>query len=253
MTTCPNNPQPLLQGVDLWQDYAGQPVLQEMNVTLYPGETVCILGKSGVGKTTLFNILSGLERPSRGQVLLSGVEITGQTGHAAYMQQKDLLLPFRTIADNAAVPLRLKGTPKKAARQQAAAYLEEFGLDGTAEKYPAQLSGGMRQRAALLRSYLFNDQLMLMDEPFSALDALTKADMHRWFRHLSKNRHTAAFLVTHDINEGIMLADRIYILTGQPGRVSLELPIPYAGERDEAFSTTEEFISYKRQILAALR
>jgi len=252
MTTCPN--KPILQGIDLSQSFQGQPVIAGINVELYPGETVCILGKSGVGKTTLFNILSGLERPETGQVLLNGKDITGQSGKVAYMQQKDLLLPFRTVADNAAVPLRLQGVGKKEARRRVEALLPEFDLAGTAKKYPAQLSGGMRQRAALLRSYLFNDQIMLMDEPFSALDALTKNEMHRWFRHLALNRGTASFMVTHDIDEGLKLADRIYIMTGdgKAGRIRQEIRIDYDGERDEAFTISPAYVGWKKQILAAL-
>ncbi|MEG1662176.1 MAG: ABC transporter ATP-binding protein, partial [Clostridiales bacterium] len=242
MLICPNE-QPLLACEGIYQSYGGELILQDIEVALYAGETVCILGASGVGKTTLFNILSGLERPDNGRVLLWGEDITGKPGKLAYMQQKDLLLPFRTIIDNVATPLVLKGSKKKAARLQAAAYFEEFGLTGCEHKYPSQLSGGMRQRAALLRSYLFNDQIMLMDEAFSALDALTKKTMHGWFRQISNHHHTSAFLVTHDIDEAIMLADRIYIITGSPGRISAQIKIAYEGSRNEFFSTTVAYIN----------
>ena len=135
--------------------FADKQVLEDISITLKEGELVCLLGVSGAGKSTLFNIISGLSLPDSGSVLLEGEDITGQTGRISYMLQKDLLLPYRTIADNVALPLLLRGMNKREARQQAAAHFAQFGLEGTEKKWPHQLSGGMRQRAALLRTYLF--------------------------------------------------------------------------------------------------
>ena len=145
-------------------------VLQDISIELNHGELVCLLGVSGGGKTTLFNIISGLLKPDYGNVFLDGKDITNQPGSISYMLQKDLLLPYRTIQDNVALPLLLKGVKKKEARKRVFPRFSEFGLHGTQDKYPAQLSGGMRQRAALLRTYMFSQDVALLDEPFSALD-----------------------------------------------------------------------------------
>ena len=153
-------------------------VLRDVSIHLKEGELVCLLGVSGGGKTTLFNVISGLLRPDEGQVFLDGEDVTGQPGRISYMLQKDLLLPYRTIEDNVALPLMLRGMKKKEARAQAAALFAQFGLEGTEKKWPGQLSGGMRQRAALLRTYLFSQNVALLDEPFSALDTLTKSAVH---------------------------------------------------------------------------
>jgi len=249
MNTCRNNTL-VMAGQAITKSYDNDQIIRDINVQLYYGELVSILGVSGVGKTTVFNILSGLERPDSGTVLLNGEDITGSSGHVSYMQQKDLLLPFRTIIDNVCVPLRLRGVAKKQARVEAAQYFGEFGLTGCENKYPAQLSGGMRQRAALLRSYLYNGRIMLMDEPFSALDAITKTSMHKWYQAISKKHHTSSFFITHDIDEAIVLSDRIYIITGHPGQISDEICIEYDGLRDELFTMSDIFIGYKRKIIS---
>ena len=247
MNTCQNNP--ILSGKHLSKTYAEQPILDDISVELYQGEIVAILGISGIGKTTLFNILSGLETPDQGEVLLKDKVVTGQSGFVSYMQQKDLLLPFRTVLDNVIVPLTLRGVDKKKARQQGAAYFADFGLKGCEKLYPDQLSGGMRQRAAVLRSYLFSGEIMLLDEPFSALDALTKATMHSWYNNIVRNKNSSAFIITHDIDEAIMLSDRIYIMMGPPGKIRCQVRIDYSGKRDQSFSLTDTFIRYKQQII----
>ena len=157
--------------------YEETPVLKDVNVELHEHELVSILGASGCGKTTLFHIISGLHKPQQGKVTLNGKDITGCPGQISYMMQKDLLLPYRTIQDNVSLPLVLKGESKRKAREKVSLYFEEFGLEGTQKKYPRQLSGGMRQRAALLRTYMFSRDVALLDEPFSALDTLTKSEM----------------------------------------------------------------------------
>ena len=170
-----------LEAVSITKSFGDNTILQDVSLRLEPREIVCLLGVSGGGKTTLFNVLSGLTLPDRGQVFLDGREITGKAGHISYMLQKDLLMPYRTVLDNIALPLIIKGAPKKEARRKALEHFAEFGLSGTEKQYPAQLSGGMRQRAALLRTYLCSEGAALLDEPFSALDALTKASIHRWY------------------------------------------------------------------------
>lgn len=232
--------------------FDGRPVLDDISIELRQGELVCLLGVSGGGKTTLFNVISGLLRPDAGRVLLDGRDITGQPGSISYMLQKDLLLPYRTIEDNVALPLVLRGVKKQAAREQVSPMFRQFGLEGTQKKYPAQLSGGMRQRAALLRTYLFSQDVALLDEPFSALDTLTKSAIHRWFLGVMEQIRLSTLFITHDIDEAILLSDRIYLLSGSPGTITGEIVIREPKPRPAEFNLTPEFLNYKRQILSML-
>ena len=223
-----------------------------MSIELNRGELVCLLGVSGGGKSTLFNIISGLIRPDCGSVLLDGEEITNQPGRVSYMLQKDMLLPYRTIEDNVALPLMLRGMKKKEARLGVSPLFSQFGLDGTQKKYPSELSGGMRQRAALMRTYMFSRDVALLDEPFSALDALTKNSMHRWYLDVMEKIHLSTLFITHDIDEAILLSDRIYLLSGTPGEIAGEIIIREPKPRRDDFNLTPEFLEYKRKILSML-
>ena len=156
-----------LEAVSITKSFGDNTILQDVSLRLEPREIVCLLGVSGGGKTTLFNVLSGLTLPDRGQVFLDGREITGKAGHISYMLQKDLLMPYRTVLDNIALPLIIKGAPKKEARRKALEHFAEFGLSGTEKQYPAQLSGGLRQRAALLRTSLCSEGAALLVEPWT--------------------------------------------------------------------------------------
>lgn len=230
--------------------FDGKKVLDNVSITLHEGELVCLLGVSGGGKTTLFNIISGLLEPDEGQVFLDGEDVTGKPGRISYMLQKDLLLPYRTIEDNVALPLLLRGIKKQEARAQAQKLFAEFGLEGTEKLWPAQLSGGMRQRAALLRTYLFSQNVALLDEPFSALDTLTKSSVHTWYLDVMERIKLSTLFITHDIDEAILLSDRVYLLTG--GHIDTELVIHERKPRREDFPLSEEFLAYKRQILERL-
>ena len=225
-------------------------VLRDVSIHLKEGELVCLLGVSGGGKTTLFNVISGLLRPDEGQVFLDGEDVTGQPGRISYMLQKDLLLPYRTIEDNVALPLMLRGMKKKEARAQAAALFAQFGLEGTEKKWPGQLSGGMRQRAALLRTYLFSQNVALLDEPFSALDTLTKSAVHEWYLKVMEDIRLSTLFITHDIDEAILLSDRIYLL--MDGRIGEKIVVQEPRPRHVEFNLTPEFLAYKRRIIAAL-
>ena len=235
------------------KSFDGVKILDDISIELHNQEIISLLGVSGGGKTTLFNIISGILTPDEGKIFLDGEEITGVPGKISYMLQKDLLLPYRTIEDNVALPLIVNGEKKKKAREKAAPYFEEFGLEGTQKKYPAQLSGGMRQRAALLRTYLFSDRLALLDEPFSALDTLTKSAMHKWYLKIMEQIHLSTIFITHDIDEAILLSDRIYLLTGKPGKIQNEIVIKEKKPRAEDFNLTEEFLEYKREILEKIQ
>lgn len=239
-----------VQGVS--KSFGDKKVLEDVSLTLREGELVCLLGVSGGGKSTLFNIISGLLPPDSGRVFLDGEEITDRPGHISYMLQKDLLLPYRTIEDNVALPLLLRGEKKAAAREKAAVLFAAFGLAGTEKKYPSQLSGGMRQRAALLRTYLFSRNVALLDEPFSALDDLTKASMHDWYLGVMEKIRLSTLFITHDIDEAIFLSDRICLLTGTPGRITEEIVIREPKPRSRDFTLSEAFLAYKRMILEKL-
>ena len=226
-------------------------ILNDVNLRLNDGELVCLLGVSGGGKTTLFNIIAGLLEPQQGQVLLNGEDITGQSGKVSYMLQKDMLLPYRTVEDNVALPLIIKGMKKKEAREKVGAYFEEFGIEGTQKRYPVELSGGMKQRAALLRTYLFSAQVALLDEPFSALDTLTKSEMHRWYLDVMDRIKLSTLFITHDVDEAILLSDRIYLLDGMGGLTD-EIVIKEPKPRRKEFVLSEEFLQYKRDIIARI-
>lgn len=232
--------------------FADKKVLEDVSLTLREGELVCLLGVSGGGKSTLFNIISGLTPPDCGQIFLDGEDVTRRPGHISYMLQKDLLLPYRTVEDNVALPLVLRGVGRQEARRQAGELFAEFGLEGTEKKWPHQLSGGMRQRAALLRTYLFSQNVALLDEPFSAQDTLTKTSMHRWYLEVMEHIRLSTLFITHDIDEAIILSDRICLLTGQPGHITAEITITQPRPRPEDFNLTPEFLAYKKDILEKL-
>ena len=235
------------------KSYDSVQILDNVSIELHDQEIVSLLGISGAGKTTLFNVISGLLTPDCGRVTLKGKDITGQAGHVSYMLQKDLLLPYRTVVDNVALPLLLHGTPKKEAREKAGALFAEFGLEGTQNKWPAQLSGGMRQRAALLRTYLSSEGVALLDEPFSALDTITKDAMHTWYLNVMQKIELSTLFITHDIDEAILLSDRIYILAGKPGRIITELPVTEPRPRTRDFTLTDDFLHYRRKIIELLK
>ena len=232
--------------------FENEKIIENISLELHEGEIVSLLGVSGGGKTTLFNIIAGLSVPDKGEVFLDGENITGKPGFISYMLQKDLLLPYRTILDNVALPLIIRGMKKKEAREKASVYFEEFGLEGTQKKYPAQLSGGMKQRAALLRTYMFSEKVALLDEPFSALDMLTKGTVHEWYLDVMEKIKLSTLFVTHDIDEAILLSDRIYLLTGKPGTITKEIVIKEPKPRNKDFSLTEEFLAYKKEIISHL-
>ena len=242
----------VLQVKNISKSFDGEEIIKDISIELHEGEIVSLLGASGGGKTTLFNVIAGLSDPDSGDVLLDGESVVGKPGSISYMLQKDLLLPHYTVLDNVALPLVVKGVDKKNARQQASLHFAEFGLEGTEDKYPSQISGGMKQRAALLRTYLFSEKVALLDEPFSALDMLTKAKIHEWYLDVMEKIKLSTLFITHDIDEAILLSDRIYLLTGKPGQITEEIIVKRTGSRDKSFGLTEEFMEYKRQIIKYL-
>lgn len=251
MSTFPDS-SALLAVEHVSKRFGDNAVLEDISLTLKRGELACLLGVSGAGKTTLFNVISGIYRPDTGCVRLNGEDVTGRPGKISYMLQKDLLLPYRTVVDNVALPLIIRGMKKKPAREKAGALFAQFGLDGTQRKYPHQLSGGMRQRAALLRTYLASDGVALLDEPFSALDTITKSAMHDWYLEIMQQIELSTLFITHDMDEAVKLSDRIYILSGKPGRITRQIEINVPRPRAHDFNLTPEFLEYKRQIAHCL-
>lgn len=234
------------------KSFDGKTIIKDIKLHLKKGEIVSLIGQSGVGKSTLFNILSGIYTPDSGSVTLEGEDITGKPGLVSYMLQKDLLLPYKTVLDNCALPLIIKGQKKKAAREAASELFKTFSLEGCEDKYPSQLSGGMRQRAALLRTYLSSQGIALLDEPFSALDTLTKSSIHKWYLEVMDKIKLSTIFITHDIDEAILLSDRIYIMTGAPGTITDELIIRESKPRNSDFALSSQFLDYKRIIVEKL-
>lgn len=242
----------ILQTEQVTKSYNGEIFLQDVSLNMHVGEVVAILGPSGSGKTTLFNIVAGLLKPDHGRVLLRGEDITGETGRVGYMLQKDLLLSYRTVMGNVILPMLIRGEKKDAAVNKAQPYFETFGLSGTEKKFPRQLSGGMRQRAALLRTYLFGADVVLLDEPFSALDTITRKKMQAWFIDMVDRLNLSTLLITHDVDEALFLCDRIYVLSGQPGTLGAPMTIDVPRPRGEDFTVSDVFIRYKKDILHQL-
>lgn len=227
--------------------------LTEVSLTVGAGAFVSIIGPSGCGKSTLFNIIAGLSTPDGGKVLVQGHEVSARGGQCVYMPQKDLLFPWRRILDNTILGLEIQGVSRNDARERARPLFTTFGLAGFEEYYPFQLSGGMRQRVALLRTVVQGRSVLLLDEPFGALDSLTRTEMQAWLSEVWEAHHWTVLLVTHDIREATFLSDRVYVMSQSPGRmrtvVDVELPRPRTLET----LVMPEFASYEGRLLRALR
>ncbi len=204
--------------------FEGQVILEKMNMDVKEGEFVSILGPSGCGKSTLLNIIAGLIKADSGTVFVDDDLVSGISEHFAYMPQQDLLFPWQTILQNVCLYAKIHGDLKNA-KEETLQNFEKFGLNGYEYKYPIQLSGGMRQRAAFLRTSLCKADILLLDEPFGALDVITRGDMQDWLLRIRKELGRTMVLVTHDIDEAIYLSDRILVLSGKPASVKKELII----------------------------
>lgn len=227
-------------------------VLDDINIKLSDGEFISIIGPSGCGKSTIFNIICKLEHEDGGNILVDGVELGKSSRKFAYMPQKDLLMPWKKLKDNLILPLEIQGMEKGRAYTKLEEYLPVFGLEGFENSYPPELSGGMRQRAALLRTFLIDSDIMLLDEPFASLDAINRDKMQRWLLDVwERFRHSVIF-ITHSIDEAIYLSDRVYALTDRPASVKLDLPIDIPRPRNREVVTSDKFIGYKSLLLEAL-
>ena len=229
------------------------PVLEGIDLYASEGEFVSIVGPSGCGKTTLLNTIAGLQQPESGAVELDGVQDAERLGQVGYMQQKDLLMPWRTVLDNAILGLEVQGMSRREARKRAREHIDAFGLRGFEKLLPYALSGGMRQRAAFLRTVLVSRDVMLLDEPFGALDALTRAELQEWLMELWGSWGKTIILVTHDVDEALLLSDRVYILTPGPGTVRKVLDVDLPRPRHYRMVTEAPFTALKAEVMASLR
>jgi ABC-type nitrate/sulfonate/bicarbonate transport system ATPase subunit len=219
---------------------------------LAPGEFVSVIGPSGCGKSTLFNVIAGLEPPDRGRILVDGKDTTGRVEPFAYMAQQDLLFPWRSVLDNTTLGLEVMGMSRRAARERARPLFEPFGLDGFEFVRPAALSGGMRQRAALLRTVIQDRAVLLLDEPFGALDSLTRTDMQTWLDGVRARFDWTVLMITHDIREAVFLSDRVIVLGPRPTRIRREVTVDLRRPRDTSMITTDRFAAAEHDLLAAL-
>ena len=246
-----------LQLIDIYKDYALKDghrfeTLHNISINVNKGEFISIIGPSGSGKSTLFNLISGIEEPSSGEILLDGQSITNKRGFVSYMPQKDHLLPWKTVLDNVIIGMEIRGTKKKEARDHARQYLKIFGLEEFMNEYPFSLSGGMKQRAALLRTVLLENDVLLLDEPFGALDEMTRMQMQDWLLEIWEQfQHTVLF-VTHSIDEALYLSDRVIVFSPRPATVKYQLEIDLPRDRTVSMMTSPQFMEYKKELLFQL-
>lgn len=226
--------------------------LSPTDLEVAEGEFVSVVGPSGCGKSTMFNIIAGVLAPSGGRVLIDGQDVTGKSGHVGYMLQKDLLLPWRTVLDNIVLGALLKGGASKGERAEGVALATRYGLGDFINHYPAALSGGMRQRVALMRTLAMHRDVMLLDEPFGALDSQTRLAMQQWLLSVWRREKRTIIFVTHDIDEAIFLADRVVVMTPRPGRIHEVISVPIPRPRPVSSLIDPEFVALKQRILATI-
>lgn len=227
--------------------------LQGINLHAREQEFVTLIGPSGCGKSTLFNVISGLLQPDDGEVCIDGRCVASRLGRIGYMPQKDLLLPWRTVLDNVVLCAELNGVPRQERYRRARELLPLFGLEGFASSYPAALSGGMKQRAALLRTFLCQQEVVLLDEPFGALDAITRIEMQEWLLEVWESFRRTILFITHDVQEAVFLSDRVYVMSPRPGRISLEVQVDFPRPRHHRIVSDPRFVALREQLFDALK
>ena len=228
------------------------PALKDISFKVMPGEFVTIIGASGSGKSTLFNLCVGLLEPDEGEIIIDGERPENRTGMVGYMPQRDLLLPWRSVLDNVLIPLEIQGISRRESRQKALEMLPHFGLETFEKEYPSALSGGMRQRAALLRTWLMGRSTLLLDEPFGALDALTRKELQNWLLRVWQEFGRTVMFITHDVEEAVYLADRVLVLSARPGEIKREFKIDLPRPRRQGMIAEPEFGELVRELLAEL-
>ena len=242
----------MLELRDVGKTFGETVALEPTSLSIEEGSFVAIVGPSGCGKSTLFNVIAGLLTPDAGEVRLSDQVVTGATGHVGYMLQKDLLVPWRTVQDNITMAARLTRRVTSDDRKEARRVAEQYGLGGFLRHYPSALSGGMRQRVAFMRTLVTHQSLLLLDEPFGALDAQTRLEMQQWLLQVWRETGRTVLFITHDVDESIFLSDRILVMSPRPGRVIADLENPLARPRDLAALTDPVFIELKSRVMHLL-
>ncbi|GLX68772.1 ABC transporter ATP-binding protein [Paenibacillus glycanilyticus] len=229
-----------------------KPLFEGLDLEVPKGQFVSIVAASGMGKTTLFRLLAGLLQPESGTVTVAGAA-EGPGGRSiGYMPQRDCLMPWRTVQDNAAIGLELAGMARREARRKVLELLPELGLAGTASKYPHELSGGMRQRVSFLRSLLAGGELLLLDEPFSALDAMTRSSLQQWLLEVWEKHRKTILFITHDIDEALLLSDQVLVAASAPIRKLVPMMVDLPRPRTYETTLAENFVYLKRRILRQL-
>ena len=237
---------------NIGQIYDGKKVLSDISFDVNESEFITLIGPSGCGKSTIFKIITGLQKNYTGNVIIDGTDIEKYQGKLAYMPQNDLLLDWRTLYKNAVLPMEIEKTDKKTMNERIKKLLPEFKLSGEEGKYPYELSGGMKKRTALLRTFLVDSDIMLLDEPFGALDAITRSEMQQFLLEVcEKHRHTVLF-ITHDIDEAVYLSDRIIVLGKNPAVIKGEIKIQISKPRNTDVLLEREFLEYKKKIMDML-
>lgn len=234
----------------LRRGFGGNRVLDDLDFEVAPGEFVSVIGPSGSGKSTLFGLIAGLDTPDSGAVTVG--EAPAAPGRAALMPQKDLLFPWRSVLDNCALGLEVQGTSRTCARDAARKLFPAFGLEGFEDARPSQLSGGMRQRAALARTVLQGRDVLLLDEPFGALDSLTRTEMQLWLQQVWMRDRWTVLMITHDVREAVLLSDRVLVLSPRPARIRYDLRVPLPRPRSLATLTDPRFVSLESELVSVL-
>ncbi|WP_026582451.1 ABC transporter ATP-binding protein [Bacillus sp. J33] len=231
---------------------ANPPTLADLNFRVNDGEFISVIGPSGAGKSTIFRLITGLEQPSSGQILINGEVSINRLGQVGYMPQQDLLMPWRTILENAMLPIEIKGAKGKAGEEMVLSLLKDFGLEGTEDKHPGDLSGGMRQRVSFLRTILSGSNILLLDEPFSALDAITRLTMQEWLLDQWQNLKKTILFITHDVDEALFLSDRIFVMSDNPKALK-EVNVPLGRPRSFRDISQPDVLLLKENLIDQLR
>jgi ABC-type nitrate/sulfonate/bicarbonate transport system ATPase subunit len=242
----------LLQLDDIAMSFGSTVALEPTSLTIEDGSFVAIVGPSGCGKSTLFNVIAGLLKPDSGEVQVANQVVTGTSGHVGYMLQKDLLMPWRTVEDNITMAARLTRGVTREDRIEARRVAKQYGLGEFLHHYPHALSGGMRQRVAFMRTLVTRHPLLLLDEPFGALDAQTRLEMQQWLLQVWKEARRTVLFITHDVDESIFLSDRVLVMSPRPGRIIADFANPLERPRSLDVLTDLRFVELKSQVLHLL-
>ena len=248
MQPSPMNSFHKLKCLGISKTYDNDPILSDINLQVQEGEVVSVLGMSGSGKSTLLKIISGLVTPDSGHVIIDGEVSTGATEKVSFMRQDSLLMPWKTVLDNIVLPLTINGVKKKEAYRRAEQYLEYFGLEASKNLYPAQISGGMAKRASLLRAHMLSSSILLLDEPFSSLDTITRISIYEWFMATVRDLKLTSVLVTHDVHEAVYLSDRVFVIKGRPAEIVFEMKVDSEKSGYRQTSTSPDFLSAVEQL-----